>query len=124
MRNYKVIVYPIECEDNTISWGAKIIATGTIGGGDTPDEAVCEAFKNLEYHIEAIQKEGKVIPIEDKNTHYSGRFQVRISPRLHEAVANMAKINGISMNAYITEAVAWYSGQNTSIKLTRNDNQI
>ena len=118
MRNYRVMVHPIECEDNTVSWSATIIATGTVGGGDTPDEAVREAFENLEYHIEAMKKEGLAIPPEDGEAHYSGKFQIRVSPRLHEFIANIAEANGMSMNAYIAEAVAWYSGQNNGKRMT------
>jgi predicted HicB family RNase H-like nuclease len=110
----------LECEDGSFSWCAEFPAfKGCCGGGDTPDEAVREAFENLEYHIEAMQKEGLVIPPEDGDLHYSGKFQVRISPRLHEVVANMAQANDMSMNAYIAEAVAWYSGQHSDRKLAK-----
>jgi predicted HicB family RNase H-like nuclease len=119
MKNYKVVVHPIECEDGSVSWGATIPATGTVGGGDTPDEAVREAFDNLDYHIEAMKKDGLILPAEDGNVNYSGKFQIRISPRLHEAIAQMAETNGISMNAYVAEAVAWYSGQNIGRKIAK-----
>lgn len=38
----------------------------------------------------------------------SGQFQLRLTERLKEKVVELAKGDGISQNAIICQAVAWY----------------
>ena len=121
-RNYKIYAFPIVCDDDTISWGAQFEKfPGCGGGGDTPDEAIREAFENLELHIEAMQKEGLQIPPEDSNTNeltgYSGKVAFRMSKTLHKEAIRFAQNEGISLNAFINEALSYRLGQVTSKSL-------
>lgn len=65
--------------------------------------------------IKGLRKEGELsleIYLEDcKNASispyksFSGKFQVRLSPKLHESVVTAAEARGISLNKFIEEAV-------------------
>ena len=110
MRNYKVVIYPIRCDDGTVSWGARFPAIdGCVGGGDSPDEAVKEAFENLEIHLKVMEEEGMAIPKEDEQ--YSGKFALRMSKSLHEKAVMYAEHQGVSLNAFINETLSARIGQ-------------
>ena len=110
MRNYKVVLYPIRCDDNTVSQSARFPAVdGCVGGGDTPDEAIKEAFENLDVHLKVMEEEGKTIPKEDEQ--YSGKFALRMSKSLHEKATMYAEHQGVSLNAFINETLSARIGQ-------------
>ena len=61
---YTVRAYPIVCEDDTISWGAEFVEIkGCVGGGETIQEAIEDAYKNLEDYLEFLKKNKQFIPI-------------------------------------------------------------
>jgi antitoxin HicB len=105
MSNYEIRVYPIECEDGSVSWGASFPAVnGCAGGGDTPEEAIKEAYENLEVYITYLKEKGEPIP--QANEKYSGKFVVRITSALHRTIARQAEMNGVSLNHYVAEVLA------------------
>mgnify|MGYP000974569439 FL=1 len=68
--------------------------------GTTVDELE-EAFKYMvEEHIQDCEQEGK--PAEKS---YKGSFNVRISPDLHRQAAQIASIQGITLNQLIQKAI-------------------
>lgn len=77
---------------------------GLNGGADfyghSPQE-LREEFKNsLHVFLEVCQEKG-IAP----RRHYSGRFNLRISPELHEQLAITAQAAGKSINAIAQEAL-------------------
>jgi predicted HicB family RNase H-like nuclease len=77
---------------------------GLTGGADfygcTPDELRTEFHKSLEVFLEVCREKG----IEPQR-NYSGRFNVRISPQLHERLAIVAQAKGKSLNVLTQEAL-------------------
>lgn len=77
---------------------------GLNGGADfyghTPDELRAEFRKSLEVFLTVCREKG----IEPYRS-YSGRFNIRIPPQLHERVAIMAEAEGKSLNALAQEAL-------------------
>ncbi|MCE7989027.1 MAG: type II toxin-antitoxin system HicB family antitoxin [Caldilinea sp. CFX5] len=77
---------------------------GLNGGADfyghTPDELRAEFRKSLAVFLEVCREKG----IEPYRS-YSGRFNIRIPPQLHERVAIMAEAEGKSLNALAQEAL-------------------
>ncbi len=68
--------------------------------GTTVDELE-DAFKYMvEEHIQDCEQEGK--PAEKS---YKGSFNVRISPDLHRQAAQIASIQGITLNQLIQRAI-------------------
>ena len=77
---------------------------GLNGGADfygkNPDELRAEFKRSLEVFLEVCTEKG----IEPRR-HFSGKFNLRISPELHEKLAIAAQARGKSINALAQEAL-------------------
>ena len=80
---------------------------GLTGGADfygkTPKELRTEFKKSLQVFLEVCQEQG----IEPRRS-YSGKFNLRISPELHERLAIAAQAEGKSINTLALEALAMH----------------
>ena len=78
---------------------------GLTGGADfygkTPKELRAEFRKSLTVFLEVCQEKG----IEPRR-NYSGKFNLRIPPELHERLAIAAQAEGKSINTLAQEALA------------------
>jgi predicted HicB family RNase H-like nuclease len=78
---------------------------GLTGGADfygkTPKELRTEFKKSLTLFL-AVCKEKRIEP----RRNYSGKFNLRISPELHERLAMAAQVEGKSINTLAQEAIA------------------
>ena len=105
--NYPYSVSKMKVEDHEF-WVAKCPALkGCIGQGDTLDEAVRELESNADEWLSTAQELGLDIPPVPTETapEYSGRLTLRISPYEHEQAAAFARLEGVSLNQYISDAV-------------------
>jgi predicted HicB family RNase H-like nuclease len=77
---------------------------GLTGGADfygrTPEELRREFQTSLDVFLEVCREKG----IEPRR-HYSGKFNLRIAPELHERLALIAQAKGKSLNALAQEAL-------------------
>ena len=77
---------------------------GLTGGADfygrTPDELRTEFRNSLEVFLEVCREKGI-----EPHRNYSGRFNVRVSPQLHERLTIVAQAKGKSLNALAQEAL-------------------
>ena len=77
---------------------------GLQGGADfygrTPEELRTEFRKSLQVFLEVCREKG----IEPRR-HYSGKFNIRIPPELHERLAILAEAEGKSLNTLAQEAL-------------------
>jgi len=101
---YRMRVYPIETDSNTIEWAAEFPdLPGCVGAGDTADEAVTMAMDAKIAWIETALEEGRKIT-EPKNTYeedFSGKFTFRLPKSLHKNLTLQAEDEGLSLNQYI-----------------------
>lgn len=78
---------------------------GLTGGADfygkTPKELRAEFRRSLTVFLEVCKEKG----IEPRR-NYSGKFNLRISPELHEKLAIAAECEGKSINALAQEAIS------------------
>ncbi|MCW5623551.1 MAG: type II toxin-antitoxin system HicB family antitoxin [Burkholderiales bacterium] len=78
---------------------------GLTGGADfygkTPEELRAEFRKSLAVFLEVCKEKGI-----DPRRSYSGRFNLRIPPELHEKLAIAAQAEGKSINTLAQEALA------------------
>lgn len=111
---YPFSVYQTKVEDH-VFWIAEIPAlNGCVGQGETAEDAVKELELNEEAWLETAKEYGidiPEIPCEQINP-YSGKFTVRVAPYVHQAAAEMAKKQGISLNQYVNDAIV---AQNSSL---------
>ena len=77
---------------------------GLSGGADfygaNPDELRREFKKSLDVFLEVCREQGL-----EPRRQFSGRFNLRISPELHEQLAMSAEAQGKSLNALAQEAL-------------------
>jgi predicted HicB family RNase H-like nuclease len=77
---------------------------GLNGGADfygrTPEELRAELQRSLQVFLEVCHEKG----IEPRR-HYSGKFNIRIPPELHERLAILAEAEGKSLNTVAQEAL-------------------
>lgn len=106
IERYKVLISTIETDDGIefLAEYREFIFCG--GSGKTIQEAVDNAKENLEIYMEELIDMGKPIPDPIEEFSYSGKFTVRLSKTLHKKVAESAEREGVSLNAFVTEAIA------------------
>lgn len=101
---YRMRVYPIETDTNTVEWVAEFPdLPGCVGAGDTAEEAVLMAIDAKKAWIEIALEDEKNIP-EAKNLYgndYSGKFTLRLPKTLHRELTLQADDEGVSLNQYI-----------------------
>jgi predicted HicB family RNase H-like nuclease len=92
----------IEYNEETDEFRGEIL--GLSGGADfcgaSPDELRREFKKSLEIFFEVCKEKG----IEPRR-QYSGKFNLRIPPELHEKLAMTAELQGKSLNTLALEAL-------------------
>ncbi len=74
--------------------------------GETFEEAASEAQVALEGMIESYRITKKTLPEPEPVQKYSGQFRTRISRSLHKKAVVAAAKEGVSLNAYVQEAIA------------------
>ena len=84
---------------------------GLIMTGDTPDEALAELEDEKPEFIELYLKLGNKMPKPLKTGHYSGRVVLRLPSSVHEDLARMAAMEGISLNQYMLSALSKQVGR-------------
>jgi predicted HicB family RNase H-like nuclease len=92
----------IEYDSETDLFRGEIL--GLSGGADfygaNPDELRLEFKKSLDVFLEVCREKGI-----DPRKQFSGKFNLRIPPSLHEKLAMAAQAQGISLNSLAQEAL-------------------
>ena len=92
----------VEYDSETDLFRGEIL--GLSGGADfygaNPDELRLEFKKSLDVFLEVCREQGV-----DPRKQFSGRFNLRIPPSLHEKLAMAAQAQGISLNSLAQEAL-------------------
>lgn len=104
---YPFSVYQAHYEGH-IFWVAKSsVLKGCVGQGDTQEEAMRELEDNEIEWLDTAQEVGVPIPEipVEQPVEFSGKLTLRVSPSVHQKAAALAKIEGISLNQYINDAV-------------------
>jgi antitoxin HicB len=86
--------------------------------GDTPEEAIKELEGVKKDWIKSNLARGLNIP-EPSPRKYSGKMILRISPSLHKLLVQRAEIEGMSLNQYMSTALATSVGINIEHNQTR-----
>ncbi|MCB1592186.1 MAG: type II toxin-antitoxin system HicB family antitoxin [Alphaproteobacteria bacterium] len=73
---------------------------------DTPAKAISGMVKLLEEVVEDMIENGEAVPEPLAAKKYSGKFQVRIPPAQHRALAIQAAEQGVSLNRLISSKLA------------------
>jgi len=82
--------------------------------GDTPEEAIVEIEEVKRNWIKSSLERGLKIPEPIPHKH-SGQIRLRIPPSLHRLLSDRAAVEGISLNQYMTTALAKSVGLDTHV---------
>lgn len=74
-----------------------------IGGvhGKSQEKVFKELCVVVEQAISSLRNEGKPLPPETADKHFSGKIALRIPPSLHKKIAIKAQLRGESINRFI-----------------------
>lgn len=104
---YHFELVPDEDEQGQSGWVVSVEELpGCISQGDTPDEAITNIHDAMEGWISVALEDGQEIPEPWPEPSYSGKFIVRVPVGLHAAVAAAAAREGVSLNQFVTAALA------------------
>ena len=98
--------------------------SGLSAFGDTQGEAIQEALVALEGFVEVYKEDN--IPLPKAKTHipHSGQTRLRLPKSLHAALAEEAKLEGVSLNTYIINVLAKRYEQNKSAGILEKIGEI
>jgi predicted RNase H-like HicB family nuclease len=71
--------------------------------GSTPEEALGNIQQSIELWLETARENGISIPQPISKKKFSGKFVLRTSTELHAQLAQVALVNGKSMNDLVVE---------------------
>lgn len=102
MMNYKGYIGKVEYDDeNRVFTGSVVNVRAVITfQGSTVDEIEDEFRASVDDYLEWCEEDGV-----EPEKPYSGKFNVRFTPELHQQAAVGAKILGMSLNSFVEKSV-------------------
>jgi len=105
---YRVVV---EWSDEDDAFVARVPALPECAAhGRTPDRATREAVIAARGIIESMRAHGDPIPPEDLTAGHSGQLRLRLPRSLHQRLARLAAIDGVSLNQELVALLAAGAG--------------
>ena len=83
---------------------------GVISEGDDAGEAIEMAEDALVGTIMSLIELGQEVPEPFRTREFSGRLQLRLNPELHQRATMLATEQGVSLNRWLSQAVARGAG--------------
>jgi len=100
----------LQNEDGT--WFARVAEfSGCMTEGDTAEDAISNLRDAMREWLQTQLEDGEPIPTPAAALTYSGKFMLRVPPRLHRDAAECAAREGISLNAFASTALARAVGE-------------
>jgi antitoxin HicB len=94
-------------DEESGTFTARIIEfSGCVAEGATASEAYERLEAAAESWIEAALEMGQAIPLPAADVRFGGRFALRLPRSLHRAAAQLADLEGVSLNQLIVSTVA------------------
>lgn len=96
------------------------------GIGDDKVSALQSFLEEKDAFIEMLYEKGEAIPeVSKEEVDYKGTFSVRTSSWIHSTLVQQAKINGVSLNSYINQILAFgVGGQFVSARCEQKINEL
>jgi antitoxin HicB len=106
----RAVPYPVTLvrgEGDDAEWVATVDALPGCGArGSTPDEALERVAAAVAGWVETAQQEGREVPEPKTAQSHSGRLLLRMPQTLHAELARAAERERVSLNQFITDALA------------------
>ena len=116
LKYYMKLKYPTQItEISAEDGGGYLIEIPLLKGCVSDGETITEALKNIEEAKEewfAYMLENSLsIPEPADISKYSGKFVVRIPKSLHKTISEQSRMEGLSLNQYVANSLAYVAGQ-------------
>ena len=96
-------------------WTAGVLEIpGAISEGDTPDQAIANVVNALQGVIFTALRDGHPVPEPFATRDFSGQLSLRLPPELHQRATTLAATEGVSLNRWLSAAVAGAAGYGSS----------
>ena len=104
---YHIELVRSESSDGDAGWVAEVEEwPGCIAQGRSLDELEANLRRAMEAWSEAEREDGRDIPPPRIDDRLSGQFRVRLPAGLHATLAREAARQGVSLNAFVSAALA------------------
>jgi antitoxin HicB len=119
------VPYPVTLVHDEGEWLATIDALpGCTARGVTPDEAIERASEAMTAWLVTAKREGKDVPEPKTSQSHSGRLLLRMPQTLHAELARTAERENVSLNQFITDALAGSLGWRTTGRKSQATRQV
>ena len=113
---YMGLDYPVEVKKIREEEGGGFFVSipllpGCMSDGESLDEAYDNIQEAKEEWLSSMLERGMKIPEPVEQEEYSGKFIIRLPKTLHRALVQVSKREGVSLNQYVTNALAFTLGQ-------------
>jgi predicted RNase H-like HicB family nuclease len=113
---YMGLDYPVEVKKiKEDEGGGFFVSVPLLPGCMSDGESLEEAYDNIqeakEEWLSSMLERGMKIPEPVEQEEYSGKFIIRLPKTLHRALVQVSKREGVSLNQYVTNALAFTLGQ-------------
>lgn len=122
---YMGLNYPSQITKiNDADGGGFLIEVPLLKGCMSDGETVEEAYNNLEEAKKEwftyMLENNLEIPEPAAANSYSGKFVVRIPKTLHKIITEQSKREGLSLNQYVANVLAFAAGQRAALTAKKN----
>ena len=113
---YMGLDYPVEVKKIREEEGGGFFVSipllpGCMSDGESLEEAYDNIHEAKEEWLSSMLERGMKIPEPVEQEEYSGKFIIRLPKTLHRALVQVSKREGVSLNQYVTNALAFTLGQ-------------
>lgn len=113
---YAIELVPDRDEEGATGWVAEVPdLPGCVSQGESPAEAVAHVRDAMADWLSVALEDEKPVPLPRELATHSGRFLVRLPRSLHAELAHAAEREGVSLNQFVTNALAgavsWRGGR-------------
>lgn len=108
--------YPTQLTEIAVEdGGGYLVEIPLLKGCISDGETIAEALENIkeakmEWFLYMLENEFPIPEPADENK-YSGKFVVRIPKSLHKTISEQSKLEGLSLNQYVANSLAYVAGQ-------------
>ena len=113
---YMELDYPVELSKIKPEEGGGFFVSvpllpGCMSDGDTLEEAYSNIVEAKKEWFSSMIERRMEIPEPVEKEEYSGKFMVRLPKSLHKTLVQLSKREGVSLNQYVTNSLAYTAGQ-------------
>jgi antitoxin HicB len=113
---YTIMLQPDADEDGHHGFVAEVRELpGCISQGENAEEAVANVHDAMAGWLSVALEDGRQIPEPREPGSYSGKFLLRIPRTLHEVLAHRAEEEGVSLNQFVSAALAYVAGERARV---------